>query len=141
MPPSTCRNLVGIQPTCVALPKNSPRKTFGLIVLTIFFSPMAVYLDGGFNLAVWLNFILWFNLLWPISIACAIGYVLRSERSRKMSRPMRYSLWVRHPEGPQPHSQIVPSTKTSTAPIDENRDPVPASTSSLTLVDNPFRDT
>jgi uncharacterized membrane protein YqaE (UPF0057 family) len=93
--------------SAVALPKNSPAKTTGLILLSLIFSPLVVYLDGGSSMNVFINFIFWVNLVWLISIPWAIAYVLRSDERRKMSRPWRYRLWVRNGEGYPPHSKAT----------------------------------
>jgi len=111
---------VRFQRSAVAVPKKSPWKTTGLILLSLVVSPMAVYLDGGSSLNVVLNFILWINLLWPISVPWAIGYVLRSDERRKMSRPWRYSLWVRHSEGYAPHSKVNTNEASSPGQDDSN---------------------
>ncbi|KAF2644887.1 hypothetical protein P280DRAFT_466150 [Massarina eburnea CBS 473.64] len=98
---------VRTQPSSVALPKNSPGKAFGLIILSIFLPPLAIYLDGGSLLSVCLNFVVWINLVLP-SIIWSIVFVCRSRERRGMSRPARYSLWVKHEEGARPYSHVAP---------------------------------
>ena len=110
------------RPTAVASPKNTPAKSVGLVLLSLICSPLALYLDGASTVNVVINFILWLNLLWLISVPWAIGYVLRSEENRNMSRPWRYSLWVHNREGYAPHSRLsnngTPSPKQTTSNAD-----------------------
>jgi hypothetical protein len=98
---------VRYEPSSVAQPKNSAKRTTGLILLSLVVSPAAIYLDGGSSLTVAMNFLLWLNLLWIISVPLAIGYILRSQETRGMARPCRYRLWVRNGEGYAPHCKAI----------------------------------
>jgi uncharacterized membrane protein YqaE (UPF0057 family) len=66
-----------------------------LLFLSFFAPPVAVYLDGGSPSTVLLSiFMCYFGFLPAVLHACF--YVMRSQKRRMMSRPMRYRLWTIH---------------------------------------------
>ncbi|KAF1959829.1 hypothetical protein CC80DRAFT_489909 [Byssothecium circinans] len=103
-----------LEPAFVALPKNSPKKTVGLIILSIFLPWLAIYLDGGSLFNIIATFLVWLNFLGVPAIIWAIAYVLRPQSERGQSRPHRYSLWAMHRESARPHAQVLSATENST---------------------------
>ncbi|KAF2191058.1 hypothetical protein K469DRAFT_720031 [Zopfia rhizophila CBS 207.26] len=95
----------------VALPPNSNGKTIGLLLLSLVCAPLAIYLDGATNFTILINLRLWMALF-PFSVVHAWVYILRSEERRQMSRPARYRLRIRNPEGIPPHAQATAASRT-----------------------------
>ncbi|KAF2788250.1 hypothetical protein K505DRAFT_112647 [Melanomma pulvis-pyrius CBS 109.77] len=120
------RSVAYAEPSSVALPKNRKRTTTLLLVLSIFFPPLALYLDGATGLTVLINLILWLNFFLP-AVVHAIVYVLRPQETRNRSRPCRYRLWVENAPGTKPHEQASKAAAKEKAMEDANPE-------------NPFKD-